>query len=412
MDPIKKLINDHRQYDAKQVWEKIRKYLLHKGLIPEELEAQGEFWSERIWHKVNGKGSRYSISIRAYFISKVYEIVAEKSFLDASWNDLIYKIIVIGEYCITIMYLENHLIDGKYGVINEASREKNRHEKKVIESKLQSFIENEVDLSIRPSVHSSVGLLFVLYERGNQLDKNYLTAEYYFNNNFTAIKPELMSDMGDIISMFGNNKNNGYSHPQEKGNLDFLHLYLNRSYLINGVFFKVFTDLLLKLYSNHKPTARAVTLFSQKFGIVQQLVNDNTDILPLSMNLKTSTKHELDTFSDLKRGMVTLPIYCHLMRSEALKTDDLIMRVLNDENEREKLNSPTEQLEVFKLLKKNKSISQAMSMVSVITRDYYQQTDYLFMGNDFFIEKMALLRDLMGIAYSNQGYQRIIKFKN
>lgn len=414
MDPLNKRINDARQKDAGEVWGKIRTYLWEKGLIPEESQVGDLFWEKRIWHKTNAKSSRYSVSIRAYFIVKVFEIVSRESFKELSFEHNIFKLVTIGEYCITIMYLENHFIDGKYGVTDEASIRKNRVEKTLMREKLDSFIEREVDISIKACILKWVEKLFSVYEEGNKIDQYKMGIDNYLDLAQKNIYPETTNgfvekpDVNDILTIIDRqwrNKDFGEDNLLES---PFLKLYLQRSHMINGIFFESFANLIIELHSNKNILGKEIIDFSQKFGIVQQLVNDNVDVLPLSINVKTSSKAKTDVFSDLKRGMVTLPIFCHLICPENGFEDNIINRVLLDNKERDALVDKEVQLEVLRKLKRQKSINYAMSLVAAVSRDYYKNTNRLLLGNDFPIKNMALLRDLLGLAYSNIGYYNIL----
>lgn len=414
MDPFNKRINDARQKDAGEVWEKIRIYLLQKGLIPDESKGGDLFWEKRVWHKSNAKSSKYSVSIRAYFIVKVFEIISRESFKELPFDHDIYKLVTIGEYCITIMYLENHFIDGKYGVTDRVSIKKNRLEKKQMLEKLYDFIEKEIDKSNKPTVLKFIYDLFDIYEKGNVLDQYKMGVDHFFDLDRKLIRrdeingPSEIVDVSEIVDIMNDHWNKKRLGEDILSKSFFLKLYLSRSYMINGVFFELFAKLIIKLHSVNINLEKNIIDFARKFGVVQQLVNDNIDVLPLSLNVRTSSKAEIDVFSDLKRGMVTLPIFCHKISLENDVDRDIINRVLLDRGERKTLVNQKVQFEVLRELKHQKSISHAMSLVAAVSRDYYQNTDYSFLGNDLPVRNMALLRDLLGLAYSNVGYYNIL----
>lgn len=420
MDHFGKRNNNNRQEDSGAVWTRIRIYLLKKGLLQEESAITGLFWEKRIWHKTNAKSYKYSVSTRAYFIAKVFEIVTEEDFMSQSFEHDIYKLVTIGEYCITIMYLENHFIDGKYGVTDIPSRKRNREEKEEIESRLYNFIEKEFEPATRQKINKHLKKLFDVYSEGNKLDLNDLRIDSYdslsgdSNNTEKEKRLHKIIDVSEIQKLMQGKWDRKYAANKhgEIQNPQFLKRYLQRSFMINGIFFRVFTNLICDFYTAPLKIQMEMSRFSERYGIVQQLVNDNIDVLPRFLSVRTSAKLDSDAFSDLRRGMITLPTFCHLQNSNLDRENDAISRFLHEEKERNSLIDPYVQFESLLNLKNHLSINKAMALTAEISVDYLKNADWTFLGNQDSIRNMTLLRDLLHVSCSNAGYYKIKNAKN
>lgn len=395
-----------RHPDETIVSNRVRHYLVTKGLIFPEKQKENNFFSQRIWYRPPSNPNRYGISIRAYFISKVFEILTGLIFKILPENHLTHKLIAVGEYCITIMYLENHFIDGKYGVTTLDAMIKNRLEKVQMLDQLNTFIEKEFDLTTKAIVHAAVDSLFERYEAGNSLDKNSLGLESYQSCKENQFQSELHISMDEIMTILQNNPKKKYA-PVE--NVAYLELYLTRSYLINGVFFTVFTDLLIKLFSRDQEVDKSLALFSQHYGIVQQLVNDNIDYVPSSLTQGTSGKLKEDAFSDLGRGMVTLPVLYHIESPHFTDSDSSVLESLHVEAYQKNLFDESTQMKILDEFKQTKALNQAMSSVAGIANNFYEKTAFLFWGKDRTMDNLMLLRDLMRIGLGNRGNKILSK---
>lgn len=394
-----------RHPDETIVSNRVRHYLVTKGLIFPEKQKENNFFSQRIWYRPPSNPNRYGISIRAYFISKVFEILTGQVFRNLPENHLIDKIIAVGEYCITIMYLENHFIDGKYGVTTLDAMIKNRLEKVQMQDEMNTFIEKEFDLSTKAIVHAAVDSLFQMYEAGNSLDKNSLGLMSYQNCKRNQFHSKLDIDLNEILNILQNNPKKKYAAVE---NVAYLELYLTRSYLINGVFFTVFTDLLIKLFSRDQEVDRSLELFSQHYGIVQQLVNDNIDFVPASLHEGTSGKLKEDAFSDLGRGMVTLPILYHLESHYFDGSDSTVLESLHVEAYQKNSFDESTQMKILDEFKQTRALNQAMSSVAGIVKNFTAQTAYLFLGKNRTSKNLLLLGDLMRVGLGNKGYQILL----
>ena len=83
--------------------------------------------------------------------------------------------------------------------------------------------------------------------------------------------------------------------------------------------------LLVSLLHVPENKMKAVVNFSVCYGLMRQLVNDNSDWIPSRFGLSTKTKTAADHFSDLRNGTLTLPTFFLL----AEKKDSMLLQFLN-----------------------------------------------------------------------------------
>ncbi len=251
-------------------------------------------------------------SVRAFYIAKIFQYITEPNlpWLHNLQNEQMMRIAAVGEYCITILYLENHYHDGKFGVIDEASKKKNREELRQTHEALSHYIQREFRGRVQEKVEQAVQQLFKRYQMGLLLDKNTLTYDNFIRDNpdnLHRVSRELDTyvNVDSFLSMIQQYRPQKYT-PFEQEN--YLRLLLTRAFLINAVFFQGFTELLIDLYAFPSRDHTRLIQFSRIYGMAQQLVNDNCDYAPISYKLSGVCKRPEDTFSDMKRRLVTLPM--------------------------------------------------------------------------------------------------------
>lgn len=258
---------------------------------------------------------RLKSSIRYYWILKMAQYLQHNSYKAILASEEIGKIGVVGEYCITIMYLDNHHQDGKFGVVDTASRIRNRTERSQTWLAMSRYIETEFSEGRQKEIWQTVHKLFKLYHQGMIMDHAALNIDNILTDNRENVHMipglEAEIDLEAFVSIFETYKPHKYG---EIVPTNYLRLLITRAYLINAIFFQVFTELLTSLYGNPGQDYRSLIKFAQAYGIAQQLVNDNCDYAPISYGMTTVCKLPEDTFSDLRRGMITLPIAMHLGR--------------------------------------------------------------------------------------------------
>ena len=364
-----------------------------------QIEAPKESLLYKRWNSKNANGD-YVCSTRAYFMAKVYQYVIGGSFVGTLDNDELVKLILVGEYCITLMYLENHFYDGKYGVVDEESRRENRKERNQFARSLYHFIKENFSGKIQKRIIWYVKRLFRLYFKGVYLDDRFLTYRNFQNDSCDRFTLDRESsdfvEIEELLEVFqtASYKKKKYPPLVKK---EYLMLYLSRTYLINGVFFQTFAELLTEFYGSPTREYPNLLKFARIYGLVQQLVNDNFDYLPVSYRYTTLCKLAEDTLSDSRRRLMTLPLMCYFNRPEkpmnGLREHYLGICNLSLELK----NNATQEIVLDKLLKSG-AMGQAMSLTAQVANYGESLLNMDQSGAQF-------LQNLFSFAKSNRYYK-------
>ena len=412
-----------RQEEMKEIFSHLSNALVKEKLILDETEYRKQsalyppelrsFFSHRIWTE-NRKGHN-SLPVRAYFIFKIYQILTGKSLEEAQRDLMVTNLMITIEICITIMYLENHYIDNKFGISGQSNMIDqaflhNRKQKADLEIALDSFIESHFDNHTKPLVRLTCRSLFSEYESGNLIDKHDLSFGN-FEHDFLHKQYEQFSFIEELAlrPILSSAKK---KYPS-LSNTNYLKTYLLRSYLINAVLFHKFAQLCIDLFSPDPVLARILSNFAAQFGIVQQLVNDVSDHVPVGKAQKTSAKLPEDTFSDLRRGLITLTGICYQSKKEENEHSDAALknklteqlRYCQDGADLLDLRSHEAQATILQELRQTGALSHSMHLAHQITLESEKKMGEYFWGNDHTMNNLKILADLGSISRANQPYQ-------
>lgn len=345
-------------------------------------------------------------SVRTYFIAKCYQYLKACTFrevLDApEWLHLA----TVGEFCITLMYLKNHAQDFKYGINAYGSPEskQNQAAQKEIHARLIEYIDLHFPFLNKEAVHSLQKRLFAYYGLGMEIDEDGLSHENYAGNNGFRY-PELHNpDIVAIVSVqdfwqaIMSYRKIKYGAPPKNG--DYLKLYLTRTYLMNAVFFQLFTEYLIDHFGQHLKLYPELIDFARYYGMCQQLVNDICDYVPEPDHVPTVAKLQEDTFSDMRRRLVTLPLILYFSNSSLNGRIDLLKHYCGISDLSSYLYQSELQEEVLRMLKKAKAIEHAMSLVC-----HFSQTFLLQDKLDSQNPATPLMSDMFSFVRNNQYYQ-------
>lgn len=307
-------------------------------------------------------------SVRAYFITFLYQYLKKCNLNAALNNDLVSRIAMVGEFCITTMYLENHHQDQKYGVIDEPSRCINRNDLRLTKQALDRYIAQNFSGKIQHLVNQAVKKLFYFYEKGMELDKDALSYENFITNNpnhLHRINPEVDAFVAvdDFVKALDSSHFTKYKPIQQT---NYLRLLLTRDFLINTVFFQVFTELMIQLFGQKGQSFASLVTFARFYGMAQQLVNDNCDYLPVSYGFKTVCKLEEDTFSDMRRTLLTLPIAAFFAQTQTQEGD--IFSIYTHSHTNRDLFEDGDQRWLLHLLIDSGAMSHSLRIVSLFSK--------------------------------------------
>ena len=320
-------------------------------------------------------------SVRAYFITKIHQYLTGQ--MGQPWEKQLHeqeimKIAAVGEYCITILYIENHYHDRKFGVINETAETKNRVELKQTRKALDHYIRREFTGEMQDKIFRAVHKLLSLYRIGLLLDKNTLTYENFVQNNpfnlhRTAESVDTYVNVDFFLPLIQQYRPQKYAPFVQE---NYLRLLLTRAFLINAVFFQVFTELLIDLYGRPDRNYTYLVRFARIYGMAQQLVNDVCDYAPISYGMTTVCKLPEDTFSDMRRRLMTLPMMAYFGQSDS--PEQLLVEhynhstVLNidayEKNSYETSIVDVTQKRLLELLKNGGAISYSMGVLNGLAK--------------------------------------------
>ncbi len=377
-------------------------------LIQKELSTvEGTLLHHRLYSH-NSKG-KTNCSIRAYFIVKIWQSITGASFSEALTDHTLLKLVTVGEYCITLMYLDNHFFDEKFGVTTQESRAANRAERALYTQILQTYIRLHFAPTFGALVQSSVNDLFKLYDKGMHIDRELLSYESFKNNKQDLYSIDAQTDgFVDVNSLTNLLLSGLKSKHVPLQQTEYMKLYLTRAYLINGVFFQIFTDLLIQLYPKFLfPSKKgALFTFARTYGLAQQLVNDNCDYLPVGYGFSTSCKLPEDTFSDMRRRMITLPVICLLNHEDhqALDVSSLIQHYQGTSKEQD-FSEDQNQQQALELLSQSGALGQSMSMLRVLASHAASSLDLTNTAS-------PAMKDMLSFINGNRYYQEYCKRKN
>ena len=339
-------------------------------------------------------------SIRAYFIAKLYQYInGTESFCQAINEPELFRLVTLSEYIITQFYLENHINDRKYRIWEPKRRAKNVEEQLYLKTLIPQFIQREFPIHQCNWIQKKIDQLFYYYRNGIFIDQcglDFLHFKFKIGPSH-YLDPSIVHYINSSFFLNIAIESMGLRNSTSIINESYYRLYIARCFLINGVFFQCFAEILEFLFPSEK-NGELIT-FARIFGMVQQIVNDNFDYIPLSAASATSCKLQEDTFSDARRRLITLPILCYFdliggnnsWVLEYYKAAPSHPTQLHDEEL---------QWEMLSELVERKALSRAMSVTARIA-NLVKKTTTLDSTNP----ATPFLIDMIEIASSNKFYK-------
>ena len=177
---------------------------------------------------------------------------------------------------------------------------------------------------------------------------------------------------------------------------NYVRLLLTRAFLINTVFFQVFAQLMIDLYGQPDRDYSYVIRFARLFGMAQQLVNDNCDYLPVGYGYSTVCKWPEDTFSDMRRRLVTLPVIAFFLKTDE-KNGEIFSHYAGD-NINLDLKGNDDQEWLFHHLKSSGAVSYAMGLLNCLEKESRK-----FVKDEIF-------QDMFSFVKANRYYKAYLEF--
>lgn len=279
--------------------------------------------------------------LRAYYATKIYDYLNSNK--DQNINHIFdpdglfkEKLPLLFEMVIAIQYLDNQILDGKYEVSSHKNINRNLNSSNVLRGLVFQYLKKYV----KPHLNGNIELYELLYEQINELllrvdigqglDKE--KSNYsYFNKERIPLKKArgIIFDHITKKAIGSQVETVVEKYPDKK---DFIELYFQRVYLTNTYFFRAITKVVGTLMKSDQQDLNDLFLFSERYGLMLQVVNDVTDYayspdLKEQKNLRTVGKFQEDVYSDLRNDNITLPLIFHLYKSIGRGKIEEILRI-------------------------------------------------------------------------------------
>ena len=259
-------------------------------------------------------------STRSYFVSQIYDYLVfgsseKEKFKKRGIQALIKrKIGFIIEIVIIIQYLDNQILDGKYGAKDSSTKvNKNLISSNILRRLLFEYIDKEIGKKNNKHkilVKKYVEAILLHVDLGQRLDKEFTNYKFYLNpSNLPFAKSELynFSTLDCIKEIILQIKKEIREEKHQ-----FVDIYFRRIFLTNVCLFHLSAKLITEILSCSDEKKLEILNFSTSYGLAMQIVNDIIDFIPSKLNKETIGKKSTDAFSDLRNLNITLPLILHL----------------------------------------------------------------------------------------------------
>lgn len=275
--------------------------------------------------------------VRAYFAGEVYAFVQrcvqQEGLVWKSGEQRLFQRVIpfVLEVVISIQYFHNQILDSKAGVTcrNKKQIDQNLLSANLLKEYLYEYIDQEAGAEEATIITRYVRRIFKYVDIGQQIEKQWNTHKSYQQGTYRHLQlheapavftnPEQVTALLETLRQF---------YPERSA---YLETYLRRIALTSAALFALSAEMIVEL-SGYTGKARQQLLdFAWFYGMMQQVINDNADMVPSRFNHETSEKTASDAFSDLRNHNVTLPLFLHLenLRHETeSQGSDLVKNIL------------------------------------------------------------------------------------
>ena len=374
---------------------------------------EGHAYSEKLFEWLENRLS--SISVRAYFMRKVYEYyiagnhISEGKIKDFSSQLFTVHLPFIWELIIIIQYFQNQIFDGKGGVYSQHAIRENIIAADKLKDLLFVYLEEFVpmDVALKSCVRKYINKIFTHVNDGQAYEAIFNSYTSFKDNaefDQKQCKAILSGEVLHYLEAYDSILEDAKEHllPEKQSYLD---RYFYRIFLTNSTLFVLGAELIGILLGVPQLEVDKVCNFAAGYSLSLQIVNDNSDYIykVLGKNGEACIgKHKEDVLCDLRNKVVTLPLVLHLGSPHLVGIPDLLKKVLSS------LESNTE-IQVFPGLilaefMRTRAIDESIHIGRLIAQ---HSIHYLDKSNFRF----KLLADMASIAKWNKFYYSHEKFK-
>jgi hypothetical protein len=296
-----------------------------------------------------------SICVRSYFVFAVSEYIQEQMM---QYNIVFPKkhtsklfdtqLPLISAWIIGIQYLENQVLDGKGGVVQQEEFNRARVNQNLIASHylkdtLYGYIEDKVfpdHPKEQQLLRSAVRRIFQYVDLAQYWDKTNSSFQHF--SNPTILATHIQPDADAIIQeMLYTRDDKGIllmdwllEKVQELGvkndKKPFFEAYFKRICLENGALFVLMARMVADVLEYNGSARKQVELFAIRYALMSQVVNDNVDSLPSKYGQSTVAKIPKDVSRDLKNDNTSFSLAVYFAHHPEKTREDLINRSEQD----------------------------------------------------------------------------------
>lgn len=260
--------------------------------------------------------------LRAYYVHQIgqYVVAGLPAWRRPMWRRgqgahlLCCQLPLLFEGIITVQYLHNQILDEKSGVTGRERINANLLQANLLKDSLYRYIDTQIPAAWRPRVTEAVRQTFELVDVGQRLESTSNTYQAYLGHVALPQPVYATHQLKDLEAA-------AVFVKKVKDDLPLvLHeatdIYFQRIYLTCAALFVQATQLVADLTGYTGTRALRLRHFAVNYGLMRQLVNDNADWLPARLNLTATSKHPTDACSDLRHGVLTLPLLHYLANGQ------------------------------------------------------------------------------------------------
>lgn len=229
----------------------------------------------------------------------------------------------VAEVLMTVMYYDNQILDRKAGITTDEKRNHNLLQSGMLLSELYHYVETRVkDELVMFKIQKLIREVYEIVCIGQEIEIRHNHFDAWEQNKFAITGYKNLPFNETALQLIRNSILEATDFPENKR--DFVDAYSRRIYLTNACLFAHFTKFLTDRSSLPEQVQKNIFEYVGLVGIVFQMVNDITDLIPEKYNPGTKTKDATDGFSDFKNGNITLPIAIHLCSAKKLYAYNLL----------------------------------------------------------------------------------------
>lgn len=334
--------------------------------------------------------------LKAYVTRKIYDYLEQKS-IDTEVNEIYAQVLpFVMEAIMTIQYYDNQILDRKAGVNTPELINNNLILGNLLRQNLLEYLEAVLPASFFEVIQRHLRLMLKIVDLGqlaekqNNLYPNYRDKVYGMQWNEKVLKfldQEVIAEVKGIILNVA---------PELTGST-FLDWYLKRIFFSGAFIYPQTTRMILALLGKNARDQHELLHFFGLYGMMMQIINDVTDLVPSEVSKDLIAKHRTDAFSDLKTQNVTLPLLIHLENQKGGWVREKLEQNVSELTETDEM-TILKELFSTACIEKTQKIGKAIANKARALLDSQNPHTFLF-------------KDMCNIANFNQSYKRLAEIK-